>query len=91
MATNSLTSTASGDAVLLKEGIVQVSGTFVGTWKVEIDAAGTGTWTPVVDPSTGNDYSFTAPGAIALNNGVPTMTRITCSAYTSGTLVATLA
>lgn len=82
----SLTSATSTNPVMMKEGIVAVTGTFSATWKVEIDPLGTGVWASALD-SSGVALTSTAAGAMKVDNGVACPTRVTCSAYTSGTLV----
>lgn len=82
----SLTSATSTDAIMVKEGIVAVTGTFSATWRVEIDPIGNGTWAPALDAA-GAALTTTAAGAMKIDNGVACPTRVTCTAYTSGTLV----
>jgi hypothetical protein len=86
---SSLTGTGSTSPVLMKEGIVRVSGTFSATVIVEVDALGDGTYAPAVDPS-GASISIVAAGVFHINNGIACNTRLTCSAYTSGTINAAL-
>lgn len=88
-ASSALTGTGSTSPVQMKEGIVRISGTFVGTVNIEVDAMGDGTYAVAVD-STGTTVALTAPGVLRINNGVACNTRLTCSAYTSGTINATL-
>lgn len=81
----SLTSATSTSGVLMKEGVVRVSGTFSATLRIEVDALGDGTWAPALD-STGAVLEITEPGVMHVDNGVACPTRVTCSSYTSGTV-----
>lgn len=92
MATLSQAVTATGvtASVLMKTGAVRVSGTFVGTVQVEVDVIGDGTFAAAVD-TTGAAITFTAPGALKIDNGLSCNTRLNCTAYTSGTINVALA
>lgn len=82
----SLTSATSTAAIPIKDGVVSVTGTFSATWRIDVDALGDGSWAPALD-SSGVAVTSTAAGAMRINNGVACPTRVTCTAFTSGTLV----
>lgn len=85
----SLTSATNTGALQIKEGIVSVTGTFSGTWRVEIDALGNNAWGAALD-SSGAALTSTTAGVMRINNGTACPTRVACTAYTSGTLVVAL-
>lgn len=79
-----LTSVSNGSAVSiadLDEAYVTVSGTFVGTWKIQVSFDGGTSW---VDFDTGTAAKLTAvlPPCRFI--------RAICSAYTSGTILASV-
>lgn len=80
-----LTSATNTAAIMVKEGIVAVTGTFSGTWRVEVDPLGNGTWAAALD-SGGNALTSTTAGAMKIDNGTACPTRVACTSYTSGTL-----
>lgn len=82
---SSLTGTGSTDPVIMRNGIVRLSGTFSATLQVEVDALANNTWAPALDGS-GAAISVTVPGVLKIENGVSCPTRVTCTAYTSGTV-----
>ena len=84
--TQSFTGTGTGTVCpTLKSGIVSISGTFVGTVQVFVDALGDGTFAAAAD-SAGTAISITTPVAMKIDNGVACNTRVDCTAYTSGTI-----
>lgn len=82
---SSLTGTGSTSAVIMRNGIVRLSGTFSATLQVEVDALANNTWAPALDGS-GAAINITVPGVLKIENGVSCPTRVTCTAYTSGTV-----
>lgn len=82
---SSLTATGATSAIMMRNGIVRVSGTFSATLQVEVDALANGTWAPALDGS-GAAINITVPGVLKVENGVTCPTRINCTAYTSGTV-----
>jgi len=69
------------------KALVRVSGTFSGTVALKwTDAGGT---THTVQES-GSDLTFTAPGERVVDMGVPVILFWECTAYTSGTIVASI-
>lgn len=85
LVSGNLTGTGSSAPVLMKQGTVRISGTFSATIQVEVDVIGNGTWAPALD-SAGAAVDLTVPGVMKIDNGAPCNTRVTCSAYTSGTI-----
>ena len=84
--TQAFTGTGTGTVCpALKSGIISISGTFVGTVQVLIDALGTGTFAAAAD-STGTAISITTPVAMQIDCGVACNVRVDCTAYTSGTI-----
>lgn len=77
------------DATLVQGQTVDlvVGGTFVGTIQLQVcipDAAGAAVWVPV-------GAGLTAPGQITYQAGTQRSFRAACTAYTSGTIVYSLA
>ena len=87
--TDSFTSATNGSPILVKDGVMEISGTFVGTIQLHIDALGNGTYAAAAD-SSGIALSITTPVAMRIANGVATNVRAVCSAYTSGTAVVSI-
>lgn len=85
----SFTATGASPGMMLQSGMVSVLGTFVGTVQVQVDILGDGNWVAATDAS-GNVLSLSAAGVLNIYNGVPCLTRLNCSAYTSGTISARL-
>ena len=84
--TQAFTGTGTGTVCpTLKSGIISISGTFVGTVQVFIDAAGTGTFAAAAD-SSGTALSITTAVTMAIDCGVACNVRVDCTAYTSGTI-----
>lgn len=83
--TNGTPATGITASCLMKDGIVRISGTFSATVQVEVDAIGNGTYAPATD-SSGTALNLTAAGVMRVNNGIACNTRVTCTAYTSGTV-----
>ena len=83
------TATGTSPAMMVQNAVVSLSGVFVGTLVVEIDPLGDGTWVAATDAN-GNALSFTGPAVANIFNGIPCLTRLHCTAYTSGTLSARL-
>lgn len=81
-----LTATGATGSLFMSRGLVEISGTFVGTVNIQIDVLGDGTWANAVDTA-GTAAALTAPGVLKINNGVGCNTRVNCSAYTSGSIV----
>ncbi|MBZ9600741.1 hypothetical protein [Phyllobacterium chamaecytisi] len=79
------TGTGVSDSVYMAKGLAKISGTFVGTVGIEVDVLGDGVFAPVVD-MTGAAVALTAPGAIKIDNGVGAFVRLSCTAFTSGTI-----
>ena len=85
--TQSFTGTGTGTVCpTLKSGILEISGTFVGTVRLLIDAIGDGTFAAAAD-SSGTAISITTPVAMAIDCGIACNVRVDCTAYTSGTIV----
>jgi hypothetical protein len=87
--TDSFTGTANGTPVLVKDGILEISGTFAGTIQLHVDALGNGTYAAAAD-SSGAALSITGPVSMRISNGVACNVRSVCSAYTSGTAVVSI-
>jgi hypothetical protein len=81
-----LTATGATGSIFMTTGLVEISGTFVGTVNVQVDVLGDGTWVNATD-TTGAAVAITAPGVLRINNGIGCNTRLNCSAYTSGSIV----
>ena len=85
---DSLSATGSTDSLLVKEGFVSLSGTWVGSVAIEVDPSGLDAWLPMRDQS-GNPIAYTSNQTVAIDSGAPVKTRITFT-RTSGTLNAAL-
>lgn len=84
--TQAFTGTGTGTVCpTLKSGILEVSGTFVGTVRLLIDAIGDGTFAAAAD-SAGTALSITTPVCMVIDCGVACNVRVDCTAYTSGTI-----
>lgn len=81
-----ITSAVAGSPIMMTNGLVSVTGVFVGTVNIQIDVLGDGNWANCIDPVSGNVIALTAPAAVQINNGIPALTRVNVSAYTSGTI-----
>lgn len=82
---SSLTATGATGGVMMRNGIVRVSGTFVATLQVEVDALGNGVYAPALDGA-GLAINISTPGVMKIENGVGCFVRVNCTAYTSGTV-----
>lgn len=86
---NSTFAAVANDATLV-QGVqmeLVVGGTFVGTVQLQVaipDATGANVWVPV-------GAALTAPGSITYLAGTQRSFRAACTAYTSGTIVYSLA
>ena len=85
----SFTATGPSPAMMMQSGVMSITGTFSGTVQVQVDVLGDGNWVAATDTS-GNVLSLSAAGVLNIFNGVPCLTRLNCSAYTSGTISARL-
>ncbi len=83
--TNGTPATGISSSAMIRDGMVRISGTFVGTVQVTVDAIGDGTFAPATD-SSGNVISLTAPCTMRVSNGVACNTRVECTVFTSGTI-----
>lgn len=70
-----IAATGASDSLVIKEGFLSISGTFVGTVAVQVDPAGDGTWLPLLDAD-GAAYEFTAAATMAIDNGAAIKTRV---------------
>jgi len=83
--TKATPATGISNIATIRDGLVRISGVFVGTAQITIDAIGDGTFAPMTDLS-GNVVSITVPSTLRIANGVACNTRVECSVYTSGTI-----
>lgn len=86
---NSTLAAVANDATLVQGVQVDlvVGGVFVGTVQLQVaipDASGANVWVPV-------SAGLTAPGVITYLAGTQRSFRVACTAYTSGTIVYSLA
>lgn len=86
---NSTFGAVANDATLVQGVSVDlvVGGTFVGTIQLQVaipDATGANVWVPI-------GAGLTAPGTITYNAGTQRSFRAACTAWTSGTIVYSLA
>lgn len=89
--TKNFTATGITDAVLWKEGVMSLSGTFEATAQIEVDVSGSGQhWAPAVNLD-GSIIELNGPGTVLIETGVRTWVRARCSAHTSGTMTVELA
>lgn len=83
---NSFTGTGNSASFYFKGSFnIALWGNFVGTVKPQMSFDGGTTWLDITNINTGTAYSFTAPLVALLTqpeSGV--LTRLTCSAFTSG-------
>lgn len=88
LVSGSLTSTGSTDVIYLEEGNtidIQVSGTFAATWGITQSIDDGATFGAALADNEGTT-SFTAPNTLTFTANCTCQIRVTCSAYTSGTL-----
>lgn len=85
------TATGITEAVLWKEGVMSLSGTFEATAQIEVDVSGSGQhWAPAIDLD-GSIIELSTPGTVFVETGVRTWVRARCSTYTSGTMTVEMA
>lgn len=87
--TGAFTGTGSSSSVPLYGSFtVSIQGSFVGTVRIERQFQDDpGQWHVVSRDASGTDAAYTAPcGVICLENERGVLYRLTCSAYTSGTI-----